>query len=58
MIYAAFEIAGEVCTFLGAHLIDGIERLVEFCGQMLFKCFGIGVGIGELQHFGECEHMF
>ena len=58
VIHAAFEIASEIGTFLGSHFVHLVKCLVEFGGEVLFKRFGVCVGIGELQNFGEGQNMF
>ncbi len=52
------EVCGEVYTFFFTHRDDSVQSLVEFRFQVLFPKFVIVVSVGELQNFGDGEHMF
>ena len=58
MEYTAGEVHGEVGAFLFAHGDNAVQCLVEFCLQVLFPDFVVGVPVRELQNFGDGEYVF
>lgn len=58
VVYATFQILGEVRAFLFAHGDDSVQGFRKFGHQVLFPGLVVGSAVGELQNFGNGEDMF
>ena len=57
VVYATFQILGEVRAFLFAHGDDSVQGFRKFGHQVLFPGLVVGPAVCELQHFRNGKHV-